>query len=128
CRARRGVRRPDRSLDLAQRGRAHRRSPSRRRDAPPARQGGARAGAQLRSRTRRELPVSGVEIPAWRSIASVPWLCPALEVVHIIGIALLVGSLVLVEIGIWGRGGELPLAPLARFGLRLTLVGFGIAA
>ena len=72
--------------------------------------------------------MSGVEIPAWRSIASVPWLYPALEVVHIIGIALLVGSLVLVELRIWGRGGELPLAPLARFGLRLTLVGFGIAA
>jgi hypothetical protein len=67
-------------------------------------------------------------LPAWRAIASVPWLYPALEIVHIVGIALLVGSLVLVELRIWGRAADLPLAPLARFGLRLTLVGFALAA
>jgi hypothetical protein len=32
------------------------------------------------------------------------------RVVHIVGIGLLVGSLVLVELRIWGRGAELPLA------------------
>jgi hypothetical protein len=50
------------------------------------------------------------------------------RVVHIVGIGLLVGSLVLVELRIWGRGTELPLAALARFGLRLTLAGFALAA
>lgn len=63
---------------------------------------------------------------AW--IASHPWLYPALEVVHIIGIALLLGSLVLVELRIWGLGAALPLQPLARLGLTLTLTGFAIAA
>jgi len=72
--------------------------------------------------------VSGFELPAWRGIASVPWIYPALEIVHIVGIGLLLGSLVLVELRIWGRAAELPLAPLARFGLRLTLVGFALAA
>jgi len=60
--------------------------------------------------------VSGFELPAWRGIASVPWIYPALEIVHIVGIGLLLGSLVLVELRIWGRAAELPLAPLARFG------------
>jgi hypothetical protein len=72
--------------------------------------------------------VSGGIAAAWRDIAALPWLYPALEIVHIVGIGLLLGSLVLVELRIWGRAAELPLAPLARFGLRLTLVGFGLAA
>jgi len=72
--------------------------------------------------------VSGFELPAWRGIASVPWIYPALEIVHIVGIGLLLGSLVLVELRIWGRAAELPLAPLARFGLKLTLAGFALAA
>lgn len=63
-----------------------------------------------------------------RSIQSHPWLYPALEVAHIVGIALLLGSLVLVELRIWGRGAELPLRPLARLGLTLTLCGFVLAA
>ena len=45
----------------------------------------------------------GFELPAWRGIASVPWIYPALEIVHIVGIGLLLGSLVLVELRIWGR-------------------------
>jgi hypothetical protein len=50
--------------------------------------------------------MSGVELPAWRAVASVPWLYPALEIVHIVGIGLLLGSLVLVELRIWGRAAE----------------------
>jgi hypothetical protein len=68
------------------------------------------------------------ELASWRAIATVPWLYPALEIVHIVGIALLLGSLVLVELRIWGRAPELPLEPLARFGLRVTLAGFALAA
>ena len=64
----------------------------------------------------------------WRGINALPWVYPALEIVHIVGIGLLLGSLVLVELRIWGRAPELPLQPLARFGLRLTLVGFAFAA
>ncbi|HMN75869.1 MAG TPA: hypothetical protein PKC97_07375 [Burkholderiaceae bacterium] len=63
-----------------------------------------------------------------RRLAAQPWLYPALEIVHIVGIALLLGSLVLVELRVLGLGAALPLPPLARFGLGLSLAGFGLAA
>jgi hypothetical protein len=61
---------------------------------------------------------------AW--IVSHPLAYPALEVVHIVGIALMVGNLVLFELRVWGVGRELPLPALARLALRLSLVGFGL--
>lgn len=61
-------------------------------------------------------------------ITSHPIAYPALEVVHITGIALLVGNLVLVELRVWGLGRELPLPALARLALRVSLLGFGLAA
>ncbi len=61
-------------------------------------------------------------------ITSNPIAYPALEVVHITGIALLVGNLVLVELRVWGLGRTLPLPALARLGLTVSLVGFGLAA
>ena len=48
-------------------------------------------------------------------IASSPWAYPALEVVHIVGIALLLSNLVALE-----------LRPLARLSLGLSLSGFGL--
>jgi hypothetical protein len=59
-------------------------------------------------------------------IASHPIAYPALEVVHIVGIALLLGSLVLLELRVWGRGAELPLRVLARLALPVTVAGFCI--
>ena len=59
-------------------------------------------------------------------IASHPIAYPALEVLHITGIALLLGSLVLVELRVWGFAHELPVKPLARLGLSVTLCGFGL--
>jgi len=61
---------------------------------------------------------------AW--IVSHPWAYPALEVVHIVGIALLLGNLVLFELRVWGFGPELPVQALARLALRLSLLGFAI--
>ena len=61
-------------------------------------------------------------------IASNPVVYPALEVAHITGIALLVGNLVLVEVRVWGFGLALPLPALARLALRVSLLGFGLAA
>ena len=61
---------------------------------------------------------------AW--IVSHPWAYPALEVVHIVGIALLLGNLLLFELRVWGFGPELPLQPLARLALRLVLAGFAL--
>jgi hypothetical protein len=59
---------------------------------------------------------------AW--IASHPWLYPLLESLHIVGVALLVGNLVLLEMRVWGRGAELPVAALARLALGISAAGF----
>jgi hypothetical protein len=59
-------------------------------------------------------------------IASHPVAYPALEVVHIVGIALLLGSLVLVELRVWGWGAELPPQALARLALSVTAAGFAL--
>lgn len=64
----------------------------------------------------------------WSAIAEHPWAYPALEVLHILGIALLLGSLVLLELRVWGLGAALPVAPLARLALPLSLAGFGLVA
>lgn len=56
------------------------------------------------------------------------WAYPALEVVHIVGIALLLGSLVLLELRVFGRGAALPVRDLARLSLSVALCGFGLAA
>lgn len=61
-------------------------------------------------------------------IASHPIVYPALEVVHIVGIALLLGSLVLLDLRVWGLAPALPLPPLARLSLSVTLAGFGLLA
>ncbi len=57
-----------------------------------------------------------------------PWLYPSLEIVHIVGIALMLGNLVLVELRVWGLGAALPVQPLARLALTVSLAGFGLAA
>ena len=61
-------------------------------------------------------------------IASNPWAYPALEVLHIVGIALLLGNLVLLEVRVWGGAAALPLPALARAALPLVLAGFALCA
>ena len=61
-------------------------------------------------------------------IVSHPLAYPALEVVHIVGIALLLGNLLAFELRVWGVGAELPVRALARLSLRLSLAGFGLIA
>ena len=71
----------------------------------------------------------GLATPApWVELSAHAWAYPALEIVHIVGIALLLGNLVLVELRVWGLGAALPLAALARLALRVSLLGFGLAA
>ncbi|HLL12321.1 MAG TPA: hypothetical protein VK570_14765 [Rubrivivax sp.] len=68
-----------------------------------------------------------IEPLAWKGIrwlSANAWAYPALEVAHITGIALMLGSLVLVELRVWGYGRDLPPAALARAGLGLSLGGF----
>ncbi|MBL0418947.1 hypothetical protein JI739_01185 [Ramlibacter sp. AW1] len=64
----------------------------------------------------------------WQGLQSHPWAYPALEVVHITGIALLVGNLVLLELRVFGQGASLPVHALARLSVSLSLAGFALAA
>ena len=65
-------------------------------------------------------------------LVGMPWIAshavayPALEVLHITGIALLLGSLVVLELRVWGCASELPVKPLARLSVSVTLCGFGL--
>ena len=54
-----------------------------------------------------------------------PWLWPAAETLHFIGLALLVGSVALIDLRMLGMAKQLPLRPLHRL-LFWGLAGFGI--
>jgi hypothetical protein len=71
-------------------------------------------------------PVEFANPLAW--LGAHPWAYPALEVAHIVGIALLLGNLVALELRVWGFGHELPVPALARLSLTVALSGFGLAA
>jgi len=62
------------------------------------------------------------------ALLSSAWAYPALEVVHLSGIALLIGNLVLLELRVFGLGAALPVRELARLSLGLALAGFSLAA
>lgn len=57
-----------------------------------------------------------------------PWVYPTLEVVHLVGIAMLLGNLMLIEARVFGFGATLPATNLVRLGLWLVAIGFGLAA
>jgi hypothetical protein len=65
---------------------------------------------------------------AFAPLRTHPWAYPALEALHILGIALLVGSLLLLELRVWGRAPQLPVRELARLALTTALTGFALAA
>jgi hypothetical protein len=48
--------------------------------------------------------------------------------VHIVGIALLLGNLIALEVRVFGRAAALPVPALARLSLTLALAGFSLAA
>ncbi|MEO5883110.1 MAG: hypothetical protein ABIQ06_11900 [Caldimonas sp.] len=60
-------------------------------------------------------------------VTSVPFVYPALEATHIVGIALLIGSLVVFEFRVWGLGRALDLGALARLALPIAVGGFALA-
>ncbi|MBT2321144.1 hypothetical protein J7E62_02065 [Variovorax paradoxus] len=62
------------------------------------------------------------------ALQSHSWAYPALEAVHIIGIALLLGNLVALELRVFGRAAALPMQPMARLSLSIALGGFTLAA
>lgn len=53
---------------------------------------------------------------------------PAAEAIHIIGLALLFGSIALVDLRLLGAGRRVPLQALVSFAVPLSLVGFAVAA
>jgi hypothetical protein len=59
-------------------------------------------------------------------VTGVPFVYPALEATHIVGIGLLLGSLVVFELRVWGLGRSLELRALARLALPLSVAGFGL--
>ena len=61
------------------------------------------------------------------SLAAHAWAYPMLEVAHLLGVALLMGNLALLELRVFGWGPALPLEPLARLSLGVAVVGFGLA-
>jgi hypothetical protein len=61
-------------------------------------------------------------------IRTSPFGYPMLEVAHIAGIALLFGTLWLVDMRVLGLGRALPTLVLARFALVWTVAGFGLLA
>jgi len=61
-------------------------------------------------------------------VTSVPFVYPVLESAHIVGVALLIGSLVVFELRLWRFGPALDLGALARLALPITLAGFALAA
>ena len=61
-------------------------------------------------------------------LKSSAWAYPALEVMHICGIALLLGNLVLLEMRVFGRGATLDAKALASLSLGIAGVGFLLAA
>ena len=62
------------------------------------------------------------------ALKSSVWAYPALEVVHICGIALLLGNLMLLELRVFGRGAMLDVKALAGLSLGLAAAGFLLAA
>lgn len=63
-----------------------------------------------------------------QGLAAHAWAYPALEVVHIVGIALLLGSLAVFELRVWGLAASLAAPEVARLALGVTLAGFALAA
>jgi len=62
------------------------------------------------------------------ALKSSAWAYPALEVMHICGIALLLGNLMLLEMRVFGRGATLDVKALASLSLGIAGVGFLLAA
>lgn len=68
-------------------------------------------------------------LDAWGSwLKGSLWAYPALEAVHIAGIALLFGSLVVFELRVLGAARALPVEALARLALPVSVGGFALAA
>ena len=67
-------------------------------------------------------------IPGIAFLRESAWAYPILEIVHIAGIALLLGNLILFEARMLGAGRDIDLTGLARLALPRSVLGFTLAA
>ncbi|MBR1156430.1 DUF6644 family protein [Bradyrhizobium sp. JYMT SZCCT0428] len=58
---------------------------------------------------------------------SSPALYPAVEILHILGFVVLVGSILALDLRLLGWGRAIPIAPMAKLLLPLSRFGFGLA-
>jgi len=56
------------------------------------------------------------------------WAYPAVETVHIVGLALLFGSIAIVDLRLLGAGRRIPAAALVGYAVPWSLLGFVVAA
>ena len=56
------------------------------------------------------------------------WAYPALETIHIAAFATVFGSLMVLELRVFGAAPEVPLPPLARLSVPIALAAFAVAA
>jgi len=56
-----------------------------------------------------------------------PWLYPTVETMHIWGIGMLFGSVVVMDLRVLGFGRTLNLSDLSRLGIVVAVIGFGLA-
>lgn len=61
------------------------------------------------------------------ALRSSTWAYPAVEVAHLLGVALLFGAIVAIDLRMLGRGTALPLAPLTAYLLPIAWAGFAAA-
>ena len=64
----------------------------------------------------------------FESLRSHAFAYPLLEMVHIVGIALLLGNLVALEMRVFGFAKALPIRDLARLSVSMAAIGFMLAA
>ncbi len=57
------------------------------------------------------------------AIATHPWAYPVLETIHLLGLALLIGNLFLVELRVWGLGAALDIHRLSALCLPVVATG-----
>jgi len=62
----------------------------------------------------------------WASLASHPWVYPALEALHLMGLGALFGSLLVLELRLLGWGRQLDVQGLVRLAVPLALAGFAV--
>lgn len=55
------------------------------------------------------------------------WLYPAVETMHIWGIGMLFGSVVIMDLRVLGFGNKLGMSDLSRLGISVAFIGFGLA-